>query len=86
LGAFEECIGATKSCNISEKSLISVKSSTHRGFRRISQLWTGKEGGIPAGQTFGRCSVWPWRAGSPDSPGNAERTRTPAENSTNNQK
>lgn len=34
---------------------------------------------LPAGQISGRCSVWPWMAGSLDSPGISERTHTPAE-------
>lgn len=41
---------------------------------------------LPAGQTSGRRSVWPWRAGSPGSPGNAERTRTPANGGTNSKR
>lgn len=34
---------------------------------------------IPAAQTSDQRSVWPWRAGSPGSPGNAGRTHKPAE-------
>lgn len=35
-------------------------------------------GRSPAGRTSGPRSVWPWRAGSPGSPENAERTHRPA--------